>query len=81
MSEVLEFSEVRTLAFKNGGCFGDGISYPLSFSISTTSDIDGLNASEACVQRSPICSKSDACFARKLPFKSGSTVSVILFPL
>jgi hypothetical protein len=44
---VLDSSELRTLAFKNGGCLGEGMTHFSLFSISTTSNMDGLSAAEA----------------------------------
>jgi hypothetical protein len=52
-----------------------------SLSISTTSNMDGLSAAEACVQRSPIRSTFDASLTEYIPSKAGSTDSVIFFSL
>lgn len=82
---VIEFSVqssvVSTLAFKNGGCFGEGILLSLLVSIWTTSAMDGLNAAEGCVHRSPIWSTSVASSSENLPFKRGSIALVIVFAL
>lgn len=53
---LLESVGARTLALRKGGCFGEGIhvSLPLAVNIRTTSDMDGRNAAEVCVHRSPI---------------------------
>jgi hypothetical protein len=78
---VVVSSKPRTLAFKNGGCLGEGTTHSLSLSISTTSNMHGLSEAQACVQRSPIRSTFDASLTEYTPFKAGSTDSVIWFAL
>lgn len=79
--EVLETSELSMLAFKNGGCFGEGMLHSLSVSMWTTSDMDGLTAREACVHKIPIWSTFDASLSGYSSFKMGSTDSVIVLAL
>ena len=54
VEDPIESMGARTLALRNGGCFGEGTTLSSTVNIRTTSDINGLNAAEACVQRSPI---------------------------
>lgn len=73
----------RVVEFRKGGCFGLGTAaiISLSVSISTTSAMDGLRATEACVQRSPMRRTLEASPAGKSSPKQGSTTLASSFDL
>lgn len=81
MEFSVESSALSTLAFKKGGCFGEGISNSLSVSIWTTSVMDGLSEAEACVHRSPIWSTFSASFPGFLSLRRGSMAWASVFAL